>query len=73
MEKKATEKLYDTDAYAREFTARVESCEPEGDSFLITLDRTLFFPESGGQTSDRGVIRVQPKDASFENVDKNEI
>ena len=38
MEKKTTEKLYDEDAYAREFTARVESCEPDGDSFLITLE-----------------------------------
>ena len=73
MEKKTTEKLYDEDAYAREFAARVESCEPEGDSFLITLDRTLFFPEAGGQTPDRGVVRVQPKDASFENFDKNVI
>ncbi len=73
MEKKATEKLYDKDAYAREFNARVESCEPDGDSFLITLDRTLFFPESGGQTPDRGVIKVRAKDRLSERLDGNEI
>jgi len=73
MEKKATEKLYDRDAYAREFTARVESCKPDGDGFLITLDRTLFFPESGGQTADRGVILVPADGKLSKSIDRSEI
>ena len=51
-----TEKLYYIDAYTSEFTATVLSCEPEGDLFAVTLDRTAFFPEEGGQYADTGYI-----------------
>ncbi len=47
-----TEKLYYDDAYAVEFTATVISAEG-GD---VVLDRTLFFPEEGGQEPDTGVL-----------------
>ena len=49
-----TEKLYYKDAYTKSFTATVLSCEPFGELYDITLDRTAFFPEEGGQTSDGG-------------------
>ena len=51
-----TEKLYYKDAYIAEFNATVISCEGEGDLYAITLDRTAFFPEEGGQYSDRGFL-----------------
>ena len=51
-----TKKLYYEDAYISHFEATVLSCEAEGEGFVITLDRTAFFPEEGGQYSDRGVI-----------------
>lgn len=51
-----TEKLYDRDAYLRAFTARVLSCAADGDRFRVTLDRTAFFPEGGGQYADRGTL-----------------
>lgn len=51
-----TEKLYDYDSYATEFDAVVIECEKHGDVYKTVLDRTLFFPEEGGQCSDRGVI-----------------
>ena len=51
-----TEKLYDRDAYLRVFTARVLSCERARDGFRVTLDRTAFFPEGGGQYADRGTL-----------------
>lgn len=51
-----TRKLYYEDAYIKEFSARVLSCEQNGDSFAVTLDRTAFFPEGGGQSADAGRI-----------------
>ena len=52
--------LYDKDAFAKEFAAKVISCEEvfTGDRKLykVVLDQTLFFPEQGGQTSDIGTI-----------------
>ena len=51
-----TEKLYYIDSHMAEFSARVLSCEPEKDSFLVTLDKTAFFPEGGGQLPDTGYI-----------------
>lgn len=56
-----TEKLYDRDAYEREFEADVVSCEACGKGrFKVVLDRTLFFPEEGGQTPDKGTINGLP-------------
>ena len=47
-----TGKLYEEDAYAREFEAEVIRAEGRE----LVLDRTLFFPEEGGQSPDRGEI-----------------
>ena len=61
----STKKLYDIDAYKTEFEARVISCEKveAGNScddakvmYGVILDQTLFFPEEGGQTPDKGSI-----------------
>ncbi len=51
-----TEKLYYENAYTRAFEARVLSCEAAGDGWAVTLDRTAFFPEEGGQTADTGAL-----------------
>lgn len=55
-----TIKLYDADSHMRSFTARVISCTKEGEIYDILLDRTAFFPEGGGQTSDTGRIGEIP-------------
>ncbi len=51
-----TEKLYYKDAYISEFLAKVISCESAGDIYDVVLDKTAFFPEEGGQYSDKGFI-----------------
>lgn len=51
-----TEKLYYIDAYIRDFTATVLSCAKCDGGYDVILDRTAFFPEEGGQSSDTGRI-----------------
>lgn len=51
-----TEKLYELDSYCRTFIATVTECEPCGDGFAVTLSRTAFFPEGGGQAADTGTL-----------------
>jgi alanyl-tRNA synthetase len=49
-----TDRLYYTDAYVRDFTARVVDRSAEGG--VVYLDRTAFYPTSGGQPFDLGSI-----------------
>lgn len=51
-----TEKLYYEDAFLTEFQATVLACEPEKESWAVTLDRTAFYPEGGGQPADHGTL-----------------
>lgn len=51
-----TEKLYDINSYSTEFDACVISCSPCDRGYEIVLDKTLFFPEEGGQCCDRGTL-----------------
>ena len=51
-----TEKLYDIDSQISEFKAKVVKCEAVENGYAVILDRTAFFPEGGGQASDRGYI-----------------
>jgi alanyl-tRNA synthetase len=49
-----TERLYYHDSFRTEFEAKVVSCEREGDRWKVILDRTAFYPTSGGQPHDIG-------------------
>ena len=51
-----TEKLYYRDAYIKDFNAIVISSTACEGGFDIVLDKTAFFPEEGGQSSDTGTI-----------------
>jgi alanyl-tRNA synthetase len=51
-----TKRLYYTDAYCTDFTARVvEQLTWDGQPAVV-LDRTAFYPTSGGQPADRGTL-----------------
>jgi len=61
----ATRRLYYDDSFQKEFTARVVHCEvlpPDVNSGItrtvwgLILDRTAFYPTSGGQPNDSGKI-----------------
>lgn len=49
-------RLYYDDSRLRAFDAVVESCVAAGDRFEVRLDRTAFYPTSGGQPFDTGRI-----------------
>jgi alanyl-tRNA synthetase len=49
-----TDRLYYTDAYLTHFSATVVDRSDDGQR--IYLDRTAFYPASGGQPSDRGSL-----------------
>ena len=53
-----TEKFYDDRPYDTGFTSEVVSCTPGKavGTWQLVLAGTLFFPEEGGQTPDRGTI-----------------
>lgn len=49
------EKLYYQVPYVKNFEAEVISCVPgKGEHYLVTLTRTGFYPEGGGQPADSG-------------------
>ncbi len=74
-----TEKLYYQDAYLRQFTATVLSCEESKGCFKIVLDRTAFYPEGGGQPADHGTLNgisvtdVHEKDGVVFHICKNPV
>src|SRR6185436_8468901 len=51
-----TDRLYYLDPYLRAFDATIERVEPRGDLAVVTLDRTAFYPSSGGQPFDTGLL-----------------
>lgn len=55
-----TERLYYKDSYLRGFDAQVVSCEEEAGRWRVKLDRTAFYPTSGGQPHDTGTLGGVP-------------
>src|SRR6185437_16580390 len=65
-------RLYYNDSFLREFDAQVLSCEPENARWRVQLDRTAFYPTSGGQPFDTGRLGaaavVEVLDAENEEI-----
>jgi len=51
-----TERLYYDNAYLTEFDAQVLACVPKEECFDVLLDRSAFYPTSGGQPFDTGTL-----------------
>ena len=64
------EKLYDQNAYAVEFISEVMSANlttwNDEEVFEFVLEKTSFFPEQGGQTSDTGMFYDTDTENEFE-------
>jgi len=61
-----TKKLYWENPYATKFTAKVTSIKENG----IVFDKTLFYPESGNQLSDKGNLKIDVQDFKIKKVIK---
>ena len=70
-----TIRLFDLDSAAKRFEATVVSCTAAEDGkYTVILDKTLFFPEEGGQSCDTGrlgdanVIHVYEKEGIIYHI-----
>jgi len=51
-----TKQIYYQDPYKKELLCKVLTVDPKGNLNNIILDQTIFFPEGGGQPSDKGLL-----------------
>src|SRR3954466_15270230 len=51
-----TDRLYYADPYLRDFDATIQRVEARDGRTVVTLDRTAFYPTSGGQPFDTGTL-----------------
>ncbi|MEM1029659.1 MAG: alanyl-tRNA editing protein [Myxococcota bacterium] len=63
-----TERLHYADSLRLAFTAHVVAVIAHGERPALVLDRSAFYPESGGQLADRGVLSVAGHDLEVADV-----
>lgn len=51
-----TQALYLEDSYLKEMEAKILEVQPEGNSWKVILDKTVFYPMGGGQPTDQGKL-----------------
>jgi len=64
-----TQKLYHDDAYQQEFQAQVLERVIMGNGLGLILDKTCFYPTSGGQPHDQGTLNGLPVSDVVERED----
>ncbi len=63
-----TERLYYTDSFLQTFEARVVDVRPGANGTAVVLDRSAFYPTSGGQVFDTGWLEVPAASPSTQRV-----
>jgi len=63
-----TERLYYEDQYRTDFEAIVLDVFEREDGYDVALDQTMFYPEGGGQPSDRGSLSTDELTVQVEDV-----
>src|SRR5438445_9325720 len=63
-----TDRLYYHDSFLYHFDARVLESFARDGRHAIVLDRTAFYPTSGGQVHDLGVLRAEDKEIPIVEV-----
>src|SRR3954470_13030881 len=63
-----TDRLYYHDSFLYDFDARVVEAFDSNGRHAIVLDRTAFYPTSGGQVHDLGVLLAGGKEISVSEV-----
>lgn len=63
-----SELLYQTDAYLKEFDAKITGVDPE--TRTILLNQSAFYPGGGGQPCDFGLLRVDGQEYVVSKVKK---
>lgn len=64
-----TKRLFREDVYMKEASAIITSVKTEDGRTEIILDQTIFFPEGGGQSCDRGTLAGHNVTYVYENED----
>ena len=67
----ASERLYYDDSYTTKFEARIAAVGEHAGRTAVELESTFFFPESGGQEADRGLLgAVRVADVQVDDDDR---
>ncbi len=67
-----TDRLYYHDSFLYDFDARVLESLPREDRQAIVLDRTAFYPTSGGQVHDQGMLTADGQQIAITEVADDE-
>src|ERR1051325_10005457 len=67
-----TDRLYYTDPKLLEFDAQIVEFTPDGDRIRMVLDRSAFYPTSGGQLHDTGWLGSATDEVRLQVVEVSE-
>ena len=68
-----THRLFYTDTYQREFSARITARREMAGQPAVALDRTVFYPTGGGQPHDTGSLRPATWSAEADGVSVTDV